>query len=193
MAAGSKEDRTCIQSEAGGEIEAKVVPEAGHRTLLQEIGGLLLKLAAIALGFLLLFTFLFGAMRYNAADMYPAVKEGDLVMYYRLDKNYAAADLLVLIYEGKSMVGRVVAVEGDTVDITEDGLLVNGALQEERGIVSETVPYQEGIRFPVILEEGQVFVLGDSREHATDSRIYGPVKAKDTQGKVMCVIRRRNF
>lgn len=53
--------------------------------------------------------------------MYPNIKDGDLVVYYRLDKNYTARDLTVLDYQGSRQVRRVIAVAGDTVDITEDG------------------------------------------------------------------------
>ena len=66
--------------------------------------------------------------------MYPNIKDGDLVVYYRLDKNYTARDLTVLDYQGSRQVRRVIAVAGDTVDITEDGLLVNGSPQQEPGI-----------------------------------------------------------
>jgi len=94
---------------------------------------------------------------------------------------------------GKKQVRRVVATAGDTVDITENGLMINGALQNEPGIYQETQRYAEGIEFPVILRESQVFVLGDARANTTDSRIYGPVNINATHGKVITIFRRRNL
>ena len=91
------------------------------------------------------------------------------------------------------MVRRVVAVEGDTVDITEDGLEVNGYLQQENLIYEKTRRYEEGIDFPVTLKANEVFVLGDARENATDSRVYGVVNIEETKGKVMLIIRKRGF
>lgn len=73
------------------------------------------------------------------------------------------------------------------------GLLVNGSPQQEPGIYEETKRYAEGMDFPVTLRDEEIFVLGDAREDATDSRVYGIVQADDTLGKVMLVIRRREF
>lgn len=162
-------------------------------SLLQDIFYLFLKIAAILVIFILIFTFLLGIFQCKEIGMKPAVKDGDLVIYYRLDKNYRISDVAVLEYEGKKQVRRVVAVGGDTVDITEQGLMVNGSIQEEQEIYTDTSQFQKGIDFPVTLKKGEVFLLGDNRASATDSRIYGPVEVKDTMGKVMTVLRRRGL
>jgi signal peptidase I len=162
--------------------------------LWKDLSRLAAKVACIALAFTLLFTFLFGLIRCREPSMAPAVKDGDLVLFYRYTKSgYLPQDALVLRQGGRSQVRRVVATAGDTVDITEDGLVVNGALQQEPGIYQKTERYQEGVDFPLTVPEGQVFVLGDSREGAADSRLYGCVKIKDTLGKVTAVIRRRSI
>lgn len=173
--------------------EKKCHQERQPPSLLQEIGFLLLKIGAILALLVLLFTFIFGVFQNVDASMVPGMQEGDLILFYRLDRSYVASDTVVVEYEGKKQVRRVAAVAGDTVDITEEGLLVNGSLQEERKIYEDTKRFAQGIEFPVTLKEGEVFLLGDGREHATDSRIYGPVLAKETLGKVMTVIRRRDI
>ncbi len=152
-----------------------------------------LKILILGVVFAALFLFVFGLSRNADMSMSPAVKDGDLVLYYRLDKNYRQSDVVVLDVDGETQIRRVVAVAGDTVDVTENGLMVNGALQQESGIYEKTERYEEGIAFPVTLKEGEIFVLGDSREHSTDSRIYGPVSTRDTLGKVITVIRRRGI
>ncbi|MBE7718741.1 MAG: signal peptidase I [Lacrimispora celerecrescens] len=162
-------------------------------SLLMEILFLLAKIAAVLLVMLLGFTFMFGLCRNVDASMTPAVKDGDLVIFYRLDKNYVADDTLVLEFEGKKQVRRVIATAGDIVDITEEGLFINGALQQETKIYVPTQRYEVGAEFPLTVREGQVFVLGDSRVNATDSRIYGAVDFKDTLGKVITILRRRDI
>lgn len=162
-------------------------------TLLQDILQLLLKIILVIIAFILLFTFLFGVFWVQDAAMVPAVHDGDLVIFYRIDKDYVANDAIVMEYQGERQVRRVVAVTGDTVDITEAGLLINGNLVQEQNIYQETLPYLEGITYPVTVGEQQVFVLGDNRENSVDSRIYGLVEIRDTLGKVMTVIRRRNI
>ena len=155
---------------------------------------LLVKLALIVLAFLMLFTFLFGIVQYQEPSMAPAIKDGDLILFYRHNSSgYLPQDVILFKYNGKWQIRRVVATAGDTVDITEGGLVVNRALQQEPEIFQITERYQEGVSFPLTVPEGQVFVLGDSRIGATDSRIYGCVKIGDTSGKVMTVIRRRGI
>jgi signal peptidase I len=155
---------------------------------------LLMKLASIAIIFLLLFTFLYGIIRYQEPFMAPAIKDGDLVLYYRYTKvGYLPQDVIVLEHGGGKQIRRVIATAGDTVDITDGGLKINGALQQESGVYQQTERSQEGVSFPLTVPEGEVFVLADSRTGAADSRIYGCVKIKDTYGKVMTVIRRRGI
>ena len=162
-------------------------------TLTQDILYLLLKIAVICVVVVLLFTFMFGVFRVTDISMKPAIQDGDVVFFYRLDKEYVASDPVVVSYEGEQQVRRVVAVAGDIVDITEDGLLINGSLVQELSVFEETLRYEEGISLPITIKEGQVFVLGDGRENSVDSRLYGAVDIKDTLGKVMTILRRRNI
>jgi len=160
----------------------------------KDLAFLFVKIASIVLVFALLFIFMYGIIRYGEPSMSPMIKDGDLVIFYQYTKSgYLPQDAVVLEFQGQRQVRRVVATEGDTVDITEDGLWINGALQNEPSIYQKTEPYQDGVSFPLTVPPGHVFVLGDSRINATDSRIYGCVKIEDTFGKVMAVIRRRNI
>lgn len=173
--------------------ETKKPERIQQPSLTGEILRLLLKIVIIVLIFILLFTFMFGVIRYDDNTMHPAIKNGDIVFVYRLDKKYVSKDVVVVEYENKKQVRRVVAIAGDVVDITDEGLMINGALQQEVDISTETLPYVEGITYPVTLNEGQVFLLGDNRPEAADSRLYGPVEVKDTLGKVMTIVRRRGL
>jgi len=160
---------------------------------LQELKSLGIKIGVIAAVLALLFTFLYGFHYSREPSMNPAIKDGDLVLYYRLDKKYKPGDLLLLTFQGKMQVRRVIATAGDTVDITEEGLFINGALQQERDIYQKTQRYAQGVDFPLTLKANELFVLSDARENAGDSRFYGPVNVKDTRGSVITVLRRRNL
>lgn len=162
---------------------------SGKTSVLEDILKLILKILIIVLVFMLMFTFLFGATRLKETAMEPNIKEGDLIIYYRLDKNYVATNCVAFRYKGQTQVMRVVAVAGDTVDMTEDGLVINGALQSEPDPSKDTLPFKEGTSFPVTLGENEVFLMGDNRTESEDSRVFGPVNAKDTLGELMTVIR----
>lgn len=125
--------------------------------------------------------------------MSPAFKDGDLAVYYRLQKEFQPSDTVVLEKDGEVQVRRILAVAGDEVNLTEDGLEINGYLQQESEIYTETLPYTEGITFPVTVGEDEYFVLGDHRTNAKDSRIYGTVKKEEIKGSVITLLRRRGF
>ena len=164
-----------------------------ERSLAGELGALGMKIAVIAGVILIIFTFVYGLHYSVEPGMHPSIKDGDLVMYYRWNKNYHAGDLVLLTVEGQKQVRRVIAVAGDTVDITEDGLTINGALQQEPDIYQTTKRYSDGIEFPLTIGEGQIFVLADAREGTADSRIYGSVNIKDTHGTAITIMRRRRM
>jgi signal peptidase I len=165
----------------------------GSPSLLQEILYLFIKIGVIILAGILLFTFWFGLHRVTDDSMLPAVKAGDLAVFYRLDKRYTAGDVLLVDYTGQRQVRRVIATAGDIVDVAEEGLQINGALQQEQEIFEGTYPYVEGVALPLTVKAGAVFLLADARENATDSRIYGTVLVDDTMGKVITIFRRRRI
>jgi len=176
------------------EQDAPQKPTCRSPAFLNDLCALLAKIGVMTLTFALLFTFLYGVIRYREPGMAPTVKDGDLVFFYRyIGAGYLPRDVVALGYNGVKQVRRVIAAAGDTVDITEDGLFINGALQQETEILRKTERYQEGVSFPLTVPAGQVFVLGDSREDAEDSRMYGCVKIEDTFGKVMIIVRRRGI
>ena len=162
-------------------------------TLGEDIFQLLLKIVLIILAVILVFTFMYGMARINDVSMKPAIKDGDLVMYYRLDKRFVSGDIAVFKKDGRTTTGRVVAVAGDTVDITKDGLMINGATPISQDIYFDTTQFQNGVDFPITVGEGQIFVLGDNRPEASDSRIYGCINIKDVKGKAIAVIRTRGL
>lgn len=168
----------------------------GRRSLTEDILSLLLKIFAIVGVFWLLFLFVFGLNHVKESGMAPNIKPEDLIMFYRLDKNYDLLDPIVLKVNNTLQVRRVMAKAGDTVDVTEKGLSVNGSLQsglEVDFVKGKTLPYKDGITYPITLKKDEVFLLGDNRENAEDSRFYGPVKIKSTLGKLMWDLRRRNL
>lgn len=80
--------------------------------------------------------------------------------------------------DGEALIKRIVAVEGDTVEVRGGRLYVNGELQEER-YTNEPADYVlPAMQVPV----GQVFVLGDNRNHSFDSHYWGFLPAKNIIG-----------
>ena len=151
---------------------------------------LFLLIAVIAI----LFGVVFGLTPMANADMQPAVCAGDLMLYYRLDKNLKSDDVVVFQKEGTLYTGRIVAREKDKVEITDKNeLKINGSIVNEPDIFYKTPAYVDGISYPVKVKKDQYFILCDFREGAKDSRYFGAVNAKDIKGRVITVLRRSNL
>ena len=152
----------------------------------------LVKLAALTLTAYVLLTFVIGVFVNHSNDMYPSVRDGDLVITLRL-KDSVYGDVVAYTVNGTRHFGRVVAMAGDEVYIDNDGrFTVNGYSQIET-IYYLTRPAEGGITFPYTVQEGELFVLNDLRDNVTDSRTFGAIPEKNVEGSIVLSLRRRGF
>lgn len=160
----------------------------------------LIRLVVLLLLVWILFFKIVGLTSMPSGDMYPRIDLGDMLLFYRLDTNVSAQDIVVLekttpdTLETKLYVCRVVAAEGDTVEITDTGaLIINGNTMIESNIFSPTTRYESYTEYPLTLGEGQCFVLADHRDGGEDSRYFGAVDKDELLGTVITVIRRNGL
>jgi signal peptidase I len=153
---------------------------------------LLLRILGLALVFWLLFSQFFIFSQLSGNGMYPALKDGDLLIGFRITDRYKSGDVVIYRMDGRNCAGRVVATGGDYVQLDETGQLrVNGTLQSGE-IMYPSFP-REGTEYPVFVPEGSVFVMGDYRTQCTDSRDFGPLPEAEIQGRLISFLRRRGF
>jgi signal peptidase I len=151
------------------------------------------KILLLTLCAYLTLAYLFGVGVVSGEGMYPRLRDGDLAIFYRLAPYQNVTDVIAYSVNGRLYYGRIVALGGDTVDFSEDGqLLVNGNVQQEE-VFSETHAQGRAAIFPLILAENEVFVLGDNREYAQDSRDFGAIAKNDIAGKVISLVRNRGL
>ena len=141
-----------------------------------------------------------GLMRMPSDEMYPRIDAGDMVLYYRLDTDVRAQDVIVINKstpddeEPRIYVLRVVAARGDTVEISDnDRLKINGSNMVETNIFYPTPRYEGFVDYPLTLGEDECFVLADSRNGGSDSRYFGPVRRDEILGTVITILRRNNL
>lgn len=164
---------------------ARLSINAGYRSLLARI------LIIAAAGYVF-FAHLFLITQVSGMDMFPALKDGDLAIVFRMQQEYAKNDVIAYSTPEGLRFGRIVARESDVVLMDDSGSLqVNGTTQS--GEILYPTYAVEGIEYPFRVPEGCVFVLGDYRTTATDSRIYGPIPMEDVAGKVITILRRRGL
>ena len=152
-----------------------------------------IKLAASASALFITFSFIFGITLAPTNDMFPAVHEGDLLIYYRPGR---IVNTDVVIYEAAGeglQIGRIEGTQGETVGMTDGGLLtINGNIQpvqKRSGLYDETYAGEEAVSGEI--GKGEYLILGDRRETAADSRVFGLIPRKAIKGKVFTIIRRR--
>jgi len=147
----------------------------------------------VLMALLILFSFsqIFLITAAHGTDMFPAVLDGDLMLCYRLEKDYLKNDIVVCTVEGKQVTGRVAARAGDSVNITEDGSLYVNGTQQQGEIAFPTYPGKQ--QYPYTVPDGFIYILGDFRTQTTDSREFGPVELKNVKGKVISILRKRGL
>ncbi len=142
----------------------------------------------------LVFFLIIGITTVPNGDMNPSLKAGDLLIYYRMDTELISGDVITFHKNDTKYVGRIVAVGGDSVDITdEEKLCINGNEVYESGIFYKTPRYEGFIDYPLVVEEGSYFVLVDMREGGEDSRYFGTVSKDEIDGLVIEVLRRNSI
>lgn len=153
---------------------------------------LLMRIIFLSLVVFILFTQVFHITRANGNDMFPAIKDGDLVLAYRLHGEYVKNDIAVYEVNNKTRMGRVVARETDVVTLDGSGTLFVNETVQEGEIMYPTLP-KDGLTYPLEIGKSKVFILGDHRMESEDSRDLGPIELRNVKGKVITILRRRGL
>lgn len=142
----------------------------------------------------LLFLLVFRVVVVSGTSMNMTLLDGDYLLllsnlFYR---DPQPGDIIVAskqsFDDGAPIVKRIIAVEGQTVDIdfTTGTVYVDGVTLEEDYIWTATTTHG-GMEFPLTVEEGCVFVMGDNRGNSRDSRYLeiGQIDEREILGKAI--------
>jgi signal peptidase I len=130
-----------------------------------------------------------------SGSMYPTYNLGDICFYSRIFpvENISHEDIVLFCPATKAnidmgysvsdvFVKRVIGMPGDTIEVADGHLYVNGQVQD-RDYTAE--PGTAGTFGPVTVPENSFFMMGDNRDWSTDSRAYGFIPYENIIGKVV--------
>lgn len=124
-------------------------------------------------------------VRVESDSMEPTIAAGDLLLVLRGAGEVHHRDVVAVPHPGTGdlLVKRAVALGGDRVAVEDGVLVVNGSPVCEPAIDPDR---QDGVWFgPVTVPRGAVFLLGDNRDGAIDSRDFGAVETSSVVGEVV--------
>jgi signal peptidase I len=154
-------------------------------------------LVCSVLAAVLLFTFGVRIVGVSGASMRETLQNGDMLLVVNgiLCREYRQGDIVIAakasFENGEPIVKRVIATEGQTVDVD----FVNGVVSVDGTALSE--PYireethlSEGTEFPLTVPEGCVFLMGDNRNDSRDSRdpLLGAVDTRNLIGRAVFLL-----
>lgn len=181
----NKENRTSKLLEMHEEEKKPFLTPERRKDIREWIVSIIVALIA----FVIIRTFLFTMIRVDGESMIETLQDGDRLFVSILDvkiRGVENEDIVICRYpdEGSTyFVKRVIAQEGDTVEIRDGMTYVNGELRQE-----EYVDYKAQQNFgPYTVPEGQVFVMGDNRANSRDSRRVGALDEDLIVGKVQFI------
>lgn len=131
----------------------------------------------------IIFTFVCRPASVVGTSMVPTLQDGDwLVTVPKSEYNYG--DIVIITQPNvfnEPIVKRIIATEGQTVDINfVSGQVFIDGEEIEEPYIAELTRRSGDVTFPLIVPEGNVFVMGDNRMHSTDSR-YTDIGFIDTR------------
>lgn len=137
-------------------------------------------------------TFVICTSNVLGTSMVPTLNDGDRLLVSRMFYSEPQKEDVIVFfsygYWDKLLVKRVIATEGDIVDIDvrTGNVLVNGEVLDEP-YINEKIQFVEDVPMPYTVPKDSVFAMGDNRNHSTDSRsnTVGPVRKENILGKAI--------
>ena len=162
----------------------------------KKVGSLFLDIietVVIALAiFVIIYLFLFQPHQVRGNSMYPNFHDSDYLLTDKISYHLNEPkrnDVIIFMApknEEYDYIKRIVGLPGEKVRILEDGVYIDSQYLDEPYIPSDVETFGGaflGIGQEAVIPEDQYFVLGDNRNHSSDSRDWGFVPRKNIVGK----------
>jgi signal peptidase I len=184
-----------IQADDDKDIQVQRPEEASRGNLWSEARLLLRDLIFALMIAVLVLVFIVQPVKVEGTSMLPRLHDGErifvnkLIYYdeYRWAPKIERGDIVVFWFPddpSKSYIKRVIGLPGDTVELHEGVVRVNGRDLDEVYLDSR-LNLSHRSQTPVYVRPNYYFVMGDNRDNSSDSRIWGLVPKKYIYGKAL--------
>ena len=138
----------------------------------------ILPYAIIVAVVILIRTFVLTPVIVSGTSMDDTLKNGELLLLKKYDKNFERFDIVVFDYGDSKLVKRIIGLPGETLEYKDGILYINGK-ETEDPFASSTKDFKLTDLNIDVIPEDYYLVMGDNRSNSSDSRIIGPI-SKDT-------------
>ena len=148
-------------------------------------------------GIMLVFLLLFRMVIVSGSSMYGTLWNGDwlLVLSNTVYREPKQGDIIVAckdsFNDGEAIIKRVIATEGQVVNIDfQKGIVYVDSRALDEPYTFTATNYDEGMEFPLTVQEGCIFAMGDNRNSSIDSRYpgIGLIDTREILGKAVFLI-----
>ncbi|MBQ9551763.1 MAG: signal peptidase I [Clostridia bacterium] len=159
--------------------EEQQEPKKEKLTLDQSMVEIVSVLSTSIIAIMLIFTFVFRIVGVVGPSMQQTLHEGDWLLVSAFSAKHDRGDIVIITQpneisgmQSEPIVKRIIAVAGDKLDIDFEtaSVYVNDKKIDEPYLNTPTTDDEGGYTYPLTIPEGMVFVMGDNRQHSTDSR-----------------------
>ncbi|MCI9490889.1 signal peptidase I [Lachnospiraceae bacterium 48-42] len=165
--------------------------EEGSRNVLKELAGWIFYFIVIIALTYVIITYVGQRTRVDGSSMETTLSDGDHLLVDKISYRFHEPerfDIIVFPYlheEKVYYIKRIIALPGETVQVIDGYVYVNGEQLESDIYGAEVMEDAEMASEPLTLGEDEYFVLGDNRNHSSDSRdpSVGLIKRKNIMGR----------
>lgn len=161
--------------------------------------GVAVMVAVVAVITILLRMFVFVPYGIPTGSMEETIMTGDMVFSEKVSYYFRGPERGDIVtfddpeYDGRTLIKRVIATGGQTVDLVDGKVVVDGVALDEPYVggkvsypLSHTAPDAE-VTFPYTVPEGYLWVMGDNRTASQDSRYFGAIPESSVSGRAVLV------
>ena len=166
--------------------------DSGEYTLLSWVRDIAIMIPIVVLVVVLIKLFLFGTYEIPSGSMIDTIEIGDRVISEKisyLSRDPEVGEIITFAdpnVPGRTLIKRVIATEGQTVDLQDGKVIIDGTALDEQytdgkpsyplSMTSTTVTY------PFTVPEDCLWVMGDNRTESADSRYFGAIPVDSVSG-----------